>query len=183
MTFGPLGRPRRSHWTVAMGGAVAAGVAAIAAGLALSSGYDRRVAQLTAEVVALKQEAERQQSLVALLRDPATRVVTLSGLDRAPAATATMFWHATAGGLLVARGLPSAPEGRAYVLRAMVGRNAPVPAGLFTVDARGVGSVRVAPIRLDGAVESFAVTLEAAGGAPVPAGARYLAGRLEPPPH
>ena len=161
-----------------MAGAIAAGFAAIAAGLALSAGYGRRVTQLAHEAAALKQEAERQQSLVALLRDPATRVVTLSGLEPAPKATARMFWHATAGGFLVAQGLPPAPGGKAYELWAIAGKNATAPAGVFNVDARGVGSLRVAPMPAGGAVDTFSVTLEPAGGAPAPTGTMYLTGKL-----
>jgi len=170
--------PRPSIWTVVMAGTIVAGIAAIAAGLILSTGYDRRAAQLAREAAALKQDAERQQSLVALLRDPATRIVTLTGLEPAPKATARMFWHATAGGLLVAQGLPPAPGGRAYELWVMAGKNATAPAGVFTVDARGMGSLRVAPLPAGGTVDTFSVTLEIAGGAPAPTGATYLAGRL-----
>lgn len=166
-----------------MAGTIAAGLVAIAVGLFLSSSYDRRLTQLAQEAAALKQETERQQSLVALLRDPATRVVTLSGSEPAPNATARMFWHATAGGLLVARGLPPAPGGKAYALWAMAGKNATAPAGVFTVDARGVGSLRVAPMPAGGAVDTFSVTLEPAGGAPAPTGATYLAAGSDPPRH
>ncbi len=171
-------RPRRSTWTLVLSGAMAAGIAAIAVGLVVSAAYDRRLTQLAHEAAALKQEAERQQSVVALLRDPATQVVTLSGLEPAPGAKARMLWHATAGGLLVAQGLPPAPEGTAYELWAIAGTGAPVPAGVFTVDAKGVGSLRVAPIQAAGAVDTFAVTLEPAGGVPAPTGAMYLAGKL-----
>ena len=172
------GRPRPSIWALVTVGVILVGIAAIAAGLALSAGYDRRATQLAQEATALKQVADRQRSLVALLRDPATRVVTLSGLEPAPTATARMFWHATAGGLLVARGLPPAPGGKAYELWAMAGKDTTAPAGVFTVDARGVGSLRVAPLRAGVAVDTFSVTLEPAGGAPAPTGATYLAGRL-----
>ena len=171
-------RPRRSTWTLVLSGALAAGIAAIAVGLVVSAAYDRRLTQLTQEAAALKQETERQQSLVALLRDPATQVVTLAGLEPAPGAKARMLWHATAGGLLVAQGLPPAPEGKAYELWAIAGAAAPVPAGVFTVDAKGVGSLRVAPIQAGGAVDTFAITLEPASGAPAPTGAMYLAGKL-----
>jgi anti-sigma-K factor RskA len=171
-------RSRRSTWTLVLSGAMAAGIAAIAVGLVVSAAYDRRLTQLAYEAAALKQETERQQSLVALLRDPATQVVTLSGLEPAPGAKARMLWHATAGGLLVAQGLPSAPEGKAYELWAITGAGAPVPAGVFTVDAKGVGSLRVAPIPAGGAVDTFAITLEPAAGVPAPTGAMYLAGKL-----
>jgi anti-sigma-K factor RskA len=131
---------------------------------------------LTQETVDLKQEKERQQSLLALLRDPATRAVMLSGLKPAPDAKATVLWHTTAGGILVAQGLPPAPEGKAYELWVTAGKGAPQPAGIFTVDAKGVGSLRVAPIQ--GAVDTFAVTLEPSPGVAAPTGAIYLAGRL-----
>jgi anti-sigma-K factor RskA len=172
-----VARPR-SKWTFVLSGAMAAGIAAIAVGWVVSTTYDRRVTQLAQETAALKQELERQQSLVALLRDPATQVVALSGLEAAPGARARMLWHETAGGLLVAQGLPPAPEGKAYELWAIAGKNAPVPAGVFTVDAKGVGSLRVAPLRVDGPVDTFAVTLEPASGVPAPTGAMYLAGKL-----
>ncbi len=171
-------RSRRSAWTLVLSGAMAAGIAAIAVGLVVSAAYDRRLSQLTQEAAALKQEAERQQSVIALLRDPATQVVALSGLEPAPGAKARMLWHATAGGLLVAQGLPPAPEGKAYELWAIAGKGAPQPAGVFTVDAKGIGGLRVAPIPAAGAVDTFAVTLEPAGGVPAPTGAMYLAGRL-----
>jgi anti-sigma-K factor RskA len=172
------GRPRRSVWAVVMAGAIAVGIAAIAVGFLVSTAYDRRLVHLAQEAAALRQVAERQQSLVALLRDPATQVVALSGLQPAPKATATLFWHATAGALLVAQGLPPAPEGKAYQLWAMAGKNAPVGAGAFTVDGRGVGSLRVAPMSAGGAVDTFAVTVEPVAGVPAPTGATYLAGAL-----
>ena len=171
-------RPRRSTWTFVLSGAMAAGIAAIAVGLVVSAAYDRRLTQLAHEAAALKQETERQQSLLALLRDPATQVIALSGLEPAPGARARMLWHATGGGLLVTQGLPPAPEGKAYELWAIAGAGAPVPAGVFTVDAKGVGSLRVAPIKATAAVDTFAVTLEPAAGVPAPTGAMYLAGKL-----
>ncbi|MDO8476624.1 MAG: anti-sigma factor [Candidatus Rokubacteria bacterium] len=171
-------RPRRSTWTLVLSGAMAAGIAAIAVGLVVSADYDQRLTQLAHEAAALKQETARQQSLLALLRDPATQVVALSGLEPARGAKARMLWHATAGGLLVAQGLPPAPEGKAYELWAIAGTGAPQPAGVFTVDARGVGSLRVAPIQAAGTVDTFAVTLEPAAGVPAPTGAMYLAGKL-----
>jgi anti-sigma-K factor RskA len=168
----------RSAWTFALSGAMAAGIAAIAVGWIVSTAYDRRVTQLAQETATLKQELDRQQSLVALLQDPATQVVALAGLAAAPGARARMLWHATAGGLLVTQGLPPAPDGKAYELWAIAGKSAPVPAGVFTVDAKGLGSLRVAPIRVEESVDTFAVTLEPAAGVPAPTGAMYLAGKF-----
>jgi anti-sigma-K factor RskA len=170
--------PRRSLWTLVTVGAMAAAIAAIAVGLAASAVYDRRISQLAQEQALLKEELARQGALVTILQDPATRVVALSGLPPAPDAKARILWHATAGGLLVAQGLPPAPAGKAYELWAIAGTGAPVPAGVFTVDARGVGSLRVAPLRSGGPPDTFAVTLEPAGGVAAPTGSMYLVGKL-----
>jgi anti-sigma-K factor RskA len=170
--------PRRSLWTVVAVGTMAAGVAAIAVGLAVSTLYDRRIGQLAREQAQLREELARQESLVTIFQDPATQVVALSGLAPAPEAKARILWHATAGGLLVAQGLPPAPAGQAYELWAIAGAGAPVPAGVFAVDAKGVGSLRVAPLRSGGPPDTFAVTLEPAGGVTAPTGSMYLVGKL-----
>lgn len=169
---------RRSLWTAVAAGAVAAGIAAIAVGLAVSTVYDRRIARLAQEETQLRQELARQESLVTILRDPATRIIALAGLPAAPEAKGRMLWHQTAGGLLVAHGLPPAPEGKAYELWTIAGKSAPVPAGIFTVDPKGVGSLRVPPLRAGEPPDTFAVTLEPAGGVPAPTGSMYLLGKL-----
>lgn len=170
--------PHRSLWTVVAVSAIAASVAAIAVGLAVSTVYDRRIGQLAQEQAQLKEELARQESLVTIFQDPATQVAALSGLAPAPQAKARILWHATAGGLLVAQGLPPAPAGKAYELWAITGTGAPVPAGVFAVDARGVGSLRVAPLRSGAPPDTFAVTLEPAGGVTAPTGSMYLVGKL-----
>jgi len=170
--------PRRSPWTIVLVGAMAAGIAAIAVGLAVSTVYDRRIDQLGRQQAQLQQELTRQQELVTILQDPATRVVALAGLPAAPDARGRMLWHAKVGGLLVTQGLPPTPEGKAYELWAISGKAAPVPAGVFTVDARGVGSIRVAPVEGGAEPDTFAVTLEPAGGVPAPTGSMFLVGKL-----
>lgn len=170
--------PRRSPWTIVLVGAMAAGIAALAVGLAVSTVYDRRIDQLGRQQAQLQQELGRQQELITILKDPATRVVALAGLAAAPDARGRMLWHSKAGGLLVTQGLPAAPEGKAYELWAISGKDAPVPAGVFTVDARGVGSIQVAPLEGGAGPDTFAVTLEPAGGVPAPTGSMYLAGKL-----
>jgi len=104
--------------------------------------------------------------------------IDASDLRGGPEAKARVLWHATAGGVLVAQGLPPAPEGKAYELWASAGQGAPVPAGVFAVDAKGVGSLRVAPLLSSEALDTFAVTLEPAAGVPAPTGRMYLVGKL-----
>jgi anti-sigma-K factor RskA len=170
-------RPRRGIWTAVLAAAMAAGIAAIAVGLAVSTRYERRLEALGQEAVALKAELERQASVLAILRDPATQVVALNGLAPSPTARARIMWHEKAGGILVATGLPPAPEGKAYQLWAIAGQGAPVPAGVFTVDAGGTGSLRVPPLPGVTRVDVFAVTLEPAAGVPAPTGPMFLAGK------
>ena len=174
-------RPERARWPVwsmVLTGAMAAGIAAIAVGLTVSSAYDRRLAQLQQEAVAIKEELNRQQAIMALLQDPATRFVSLGALEPAAGASARMVWHKTAGGLLVVLGMPSTPAGKAYELWAIPPGGSPIPAGVFTVDAKGAASLRVSPVAAGTDVETFAVTLEPASGVPAPTGAMYLAGKL-----
>ena len=84
----------------------------------------------------------------------------------------------TAGGLLVVQGMPPTPAGKAYELWAIPPGANPIPAGVFTVDAKGAASLRVSPVAAGTEVETFAVTLEPAAGVPAPTGAMYLAGKL-----
>jgi len=170
-------RARRALWPAVWTAALAAGVAAIAVGLSVSASHDKRLAALAREAATLRGEIDRQQQLIALVRDPSTEVVALSGLAPAPTARARMLWNAPAGGLLVAAGLPPAPAGKTYQLWAIAGKNPPVSAGVFVVDDKGTGSLRVPPLSGVGKVDVFAVTLEPAGGLSAPSGAMYLAGK------
>lgn len=172
----PRRRPR-ALWPVVLSGAMAAGLAAVVVGWSVSSTYEKRLDALARDAEQLRAELRGQQAVIAILRDPATQVVALAGLRPAPAARARMVWHAKAGGVFVATGLPAPPEGKAYQLWAIAGGNAPVSAGVFTVDASGTGSLAVRPLPGISTVNAFAVTLEPAGGLPAPSGDMYLLGK------
>jgi len=173
----PLPRPRRPLWPIILSGAMAAGLAAVIVGWSVSSTYEKRLDALARDAEQLKAQLQSQQTVLAILRDPATQVVALAGLPPAPAARARMLWHAKAGGVFVAAGLPAPPPGKAYQLWAIAGSNPPVSAGVFSVDASGTGSLSVAPLPGVSAVNAFAVTLEPAGGLPAPSGEMYLLGK------
>jgi len=170
-------RPRRSFWPAVLTGTMAAGLAALVAGLLVSAGYHQRLEGLQREAAALRTELDRQQAILGILRDPATQVVALEGLKPSPEAKGRVMWHEQAGGLFVASGLPPVQEGKTYQLWAIAGRNPPVPAGVFNVDPSGTGSLRVAPLPGVSRVDVFAVTLEPTGGLPAPSGEMYLAGK------
>jgi anti-sigma-K factor RskA len=170
-------RSRRVFWPVLWAATMAAGIAAIAVGLSVSASYQKRLDVLAREATALQTELGAQQQVIALLRDPSTEIIALAGLERAPGARARMLWNASSGGLLVTAGLPPAPPGKVYQLWAIAGKSAPVSAGVFDVDARGAGSLRVPALGGIQKVDVFAVTLEPAGGLPAPSGPMYLAGK------
>ena len=174
---GPLPRRRRAIWPAVLSGAMAAGLAAIVVGWSVSSTYEKRLDALARDAEQLKSELRSQQTVIAILRDPATQVVALAGQAPAPTARARMMWHEKAGGVFVATGLPAAPAGKAYQLWAIAGSNAPVSAGVFSVDASGAGSLSVRPLPGVTTVNAFAVTLEPAGGLPAPSGEMYLLGK------
>ncbi len=181
----PLAERRRApRWTAVWAGAAAAGIAAVLVGMAVSATYERRLEELgqvasslRSEVAKLKEEVDEQRVLVGLMRDPETQVVALAGQPAAPQARARMWWHRRSGGLLVASNLPPVPAGKTYQLWAITGKAAPVPAGIFAVDASGRSSLRVPPVSGVDAVDVFAVTLEPAGGLPAPSGPMVLAGK------
>ena len=108
----PRPRARRAIWPAMLSGAMAAGLAAIVVGWSVSSTYEKRLDALARDADQLKAELRGQQTVIAILRDPATQVVVLAGQAPAPTARARMMWHAKAGGVFVAAGLPEAPDGQ-----------------------------------------------------------------------
>ncbi len=167
---------RRLRWPTLWVAAIVTGLGATAVGLSVSSSYETRLHALARETAALKADIDREQRFLAVLRDPATALVALSGLGPAPSARARIVWNEGAGGFLVAAGLPPTPAGKVYQLWATVGKDPPVSAGVFGVGPNGTGRLRVPPLGA-GRVDGFAVTLEPAGGLSAPSGQTYLAGR------
>jgi anti-sigma-K factor RskA len=160
-----------------------AGLAAAAALLlvlnAQLSATREEMRALQARIEGLQGELADREATVRLLSDPAVRYVSLAGLAPSPRASAWLLWHpVTRRGILLARDLPPLPEGRAYELWAIAGSAPPVPAGVFTVDRAGRGVLRPPVLPPDRPFDTFAVSLEPAGGVPAPTGPLHLAGKL-----
>src|SRR4030095_13065092 len=98
----------------------------------VSSTYEKRLDALGRGADQLKAELQSQQTVLPTLRDPATRAGALAVLPPAPTARARMLWHAKAGGVFVAAGLPAPPPGKAYQLWAIAGSNPPYSAGVIS---------------------------------------------------
>jgi anti-sigma-K factor RskA len=172
------GRPAAARPRLRLGAvasmALAAGLAALAVGAALRARYETRLASLARETQALREALTAERELAALVGDPATRFVQLAGLAPSPQAEGRVIWNERRGGVFVATALPPAPADKVYELWAIAG-GTPRPAGVFRVDEKGEGRMKLAALPGAPAVQQFAVTLEPAGGVPAPTGAMYLA--------
>ena len=113
--------------------------------------------------------------VIILWQQNRTRTVELAGTGEAAGATAKLSYDNTGRAVLVANGLPSAPEGKAYQLWFIVG-DKPLPGKTFNTDEQGQGTTtdQIPEAARNRAV--FAVTLEPAGGVSAPTGAIYLRG-------
>jgi hypothetical protein len=178
--------PRRRGWLVP---ALAAALLAALGGLLLvrderdatrrEAAASRASAEVArAEAAALRERLAADAALRELMSLSETRVASLDGLAPAKGARAKVVWHpAKREGVLVASGLAPAPPGKAYELW-IIATGAPVPAGVFQVDAEGRGVHRLPPgLELIG-VKTFAVTVEPEAGVPAPTGAMVLAGTV-----
>ena len=133
-------------------------------------------AQLGADQAALATELASYREVVDLLRDPATRVVTLGPQGPTSPAVGRVVWSATKGGRLFVANLAPPPSGKTYEVWT-IGEGAPRPAGLLTVTPEGTANQRIEPPSTGATVNGFAVSLEPAGGVPAPTGPIVLASK------
>ena len=130
------------------------------------------------QLAELQVQLAEQARFARLFVSQQSRTIALSGLPAAPGAQARVVWSAAdRQAVLLATGLPPAPAGKAYELWVIAG-SAPVPAGVFQVDAQGQAVFRAPWVDATARVKTFAVTLEPAQGVPAPTGPMVLAGNV-----
>jgi anti-sigma-K factor RskA len=160
----------RAGWRLAAAAAVALGL-----GAALVAA-DRRLSAAREQVRRLEGQAAGQAALQDMLGDARTQVVALAAQAAAPGAGGRVLANPeTRRAVLLASGLGRAPEGKTYEVWVIAG-GAPVPSGLFEVDAQGRAVAELPWLEQTAAVKTFAVTLEPAGGTAAPTGPMVLAG-------
>ncbi|HEX2269736.1 MAG TPA: anti-sigma factor [Pyrinomonadaceae bacterium] len=154
---------RRSVWT-SLGslGAIAAAVLFVA---------------LIVGIVVLWQQnraMQRELAFARLATTPGAKMTELTGTGQAAGATAKIAYDKNGHAMLMASGLPPAPQGKEYQLWFIVGTKPPMPGKSFAPDSAGQGTLtdQVPREAMDSAV--FAITLEPAGGMPAPTGEIYL---------
>ncbi len=92
---------------------------------------------------------------------------------------ARVYWHdAKKTGLIVASNLQPViqGEGKCLELWVICGTEAPVPAGIGWTDATGHAVLEIKPGKEVACADKFAVTVEPAGGLPMPTGPMVLIG-------
>ena len=171
---------RRRAWvSVQTWGAIAAAFVFVALMVSLAvlwkqnNATKQELARLSNQIHETEQELARKREAIDILTRPGTRLAELAGTNMAPAAHATLAYDKNGQAILLAKGLPPAPSGKAYQLWFIAGGQ-PIPGKVFTADPSGEGTLndQVPAEALAAAV--FAITLEPEPGVKAPTGAIYL---------
>ncbi|CAN5887142.1 anti-sigma factor [soil metagenome] len=133
----------------------------------------QELARLSAQVRDAHQQLIQQREAIDLVTAPGTRMTELAGTKLMPEAHAMLAYDKNGRAILMAKGLPPAPAGKAYQLWFIAGGK-PMPGKVFTTDASGAGALKdqIPPEARNAAV--FAITLEPEKGVQSPTGEMYL---------
>ena len=111
----------------------------------------------------MQDELAKSKEFVELVTTPGARVSQLKGIDLGTGATASLAYDQNGHAMLMANKLPNPPQGKAYQLWFIVGKNPPMPGKTFSPDSRGKGMLKDQMPReaMDSAI--FAITMEPEG--------------------
>lgn len=133
-----------------------------------------RLREQKAEANRLREQATSRSEVMELIQNPNTVVVDLINLHPGSKAHGRILWDKrTNKAIFYGLNLPPIPPEKTYQLWAIADNN-PVSAGIFKVDEKGNGSIKIET--LPDRVQKFAVTLEPKGGMTKPTGDMYLIG-------
>lgn len=150
----------RRRWQVITGTLAAGIVGAVLAGALITQRYEPRHTVYTA--------------VIELLRDPATRDLSLYGTGPTPNAEGRFLWNESGEGHIFVTNLPAAPEGKMYAVWTIAQGAAPRYVGTIKTDAAGQGGLHINVTRSDRPAKTFAVTLEPDGTTTAPTGPMVL---------
>lgn len=136
---------------------------------------ERRASMAERTTLEARHAADDAQTAMAVLAAPDLTRIDLAGQPSAPEATARALWSRDRGMIVTTANLPPAPAGRVYQVW-VVTAQAPVSAGLLTLDASGRTTTFFRTPPDIAPPVAVAVTLEPAGGVPAPTGDKYLVG-------
>ena len=167
--------------SLAVSGAIAASLLIVALAASLFVTWQRlnetraALARYEQTVSSLAKEVAQERAARELVTSPESRSAQLTGTNMAPNASAQLaFDRSTGRAKLFAYNLPAAPAGKAYQLW-FISNGKVMPGRVFTPDSTGSAVMdEQVPVASLGTSPVFAVTLEPAGGVPVPTGEKYL---------
>ncbi len=133
----------------------------------------QELASLSTQVSDSQRQLSQQREAIEIVSAPGTRMMKLAGTKLMPEAHAMLAYDKNGRAILMARGLPPAPAGKAYQLWFIAGGK-PMPGNVFSTDASGAGALKdqIPPEARNAAV--FAITLEPEKGVQTPTGEIYL---------
>ncbi|MDT0676246.1 anti-sigma factor [Autumnicola musiva] len=127
-----------------------------------------RNAQMEQQIADARENAERAEELLAIIRDRNTTRIQLAGQAVAPDSYATVFWNIDANQAFIdAQGLPEPPRGKVYQVWSLtVQPLRPTSIGLLSDFAEDEN--KVFQLRNANNSEAFGITLEPEGGSETP---------------
>ena len=136
---------------------------------------ERVIAARDAEIRTLQQQTDRLSAEIAALASRDTRVISLSGQQVSPSASARVFLEPSKRRAVVFfTNLPANPNDKSYQLW-IIRADQPKPqsAGVFNVAGNGNATITVENLPVDTEIKAMAVTLEPRGGVEQPTNTNF----------
>jgi anti-sigma-K factor RskA len=165
--------PRVSRWesffrTLSLAGAALAIIWVIVLNIQVVR-LRNEIASLNGALVAQSKSLNQIIEKLPQTNEPETITVSLKGTDVQPGAQGQLIANpASQAAVLVITGLPPLEPGKTYQVWLIA--DAPVSAGLLTVDANGQGVLIVTSTESIGSFKSLGISVEPEGGSPQPTG-------------
>jgi anti-sigma-K factor RskA len=162
--------PERRPWWLPVPWLIAGAMALLAVVL----GYDktdlkRQVASLREETARQEAELTRARDVVSTLTSTDAMRVTLVAAKTPPQPQGKAIYVADRSSLIfLASNMPKLPPQKAYELWLLPKEGDPIPAGVFSPDARGSATVINPPLPAGTQAKAFAVTVEPEAGSATP---------------
>lgn len=179
LDFSHAARPSRSRWPAFT--AIAASIVFVVLSGALIVLWRQNreahgeLARISSELHLQEQKLANENTIVRVLITPGARSSELAGTKDAPHAHALLAVDRQSGrAVLLARGLPLPPSGKAYQLWFISSGQPPAPGKVFTTDAAGNALLEDQLPQNATNASVFAVTLEPQAGVPAPTGSMFL---------
>ncbi|MGA7783657.1 MAG: anti-sigma factor, partial [Candidatus Acidiferrales bacterium] len=170
-------RPRGlfGRWTFAW--AAAAAVLALATGLLWYQDLQlkNKMQQALKEAAEAQVKIQNAQKIIEVLQAPDSTMITLASSD-VPQASGKVCYNARLGRLACSTHLTAPPPDKSYQLWLVPMTGDPVSASVFGANMAWTDDMWMADVKAGTSAKAFAVTLEPAGGMPLPTGPKVLIG-------